>query len=385
MRWPWFALTLIAIAPHAMWALAAPVVSDPVPVNTRHTRIMKSLVLDEDRRFIVHLPRGYEQQLSRRYPVMIVLDGDAWAGLMAETLHTFRQRGAAPPVIVIGISNTDRTRDLTTTHVDDLPNSGGADNFISFLRDELLPFVDQEYRTNDYRIVFGHSFGGLLGVYALICQQDVGFDACIAASPALYYDRGPTLRKIEKALAENPPDGPKFFYLSMANELTYGEAIDFLKEQFGGKDWVRWQEKRYPEESHGSVPWRVIPDGVQALFDNWSIPLKTMTGGWNKVRDHYENLSEQMGYEVLVPELMANNLGYREMNRGDMSDALEIFEWNVQTYPESYNVWDSLAEALMIKGELTASAQNYRRVLALDPGNANALQKLAKMGLSVEP
>jgi len=394
LRWPWVALTLtmtFALPVYADEAVGArdamvsePVVSEPLAINTRHTRVMESKILAEDRRFIVHLPRGYEQQPSRRYPMMIVLDGDAHAGLMAETLHMYRMRGAAPPVIVVGVANTDRTRDLTTTHVDDLPTSGGADNFISFLRDELMPYVDQEYRTNDYRIIFGHSFGGLLGVYALICQQDAGFDACLAASPALYYDRGPTLRKIETMLAENPPQGPKFVYLSMADELTYAEALDFLKDKFEGEDWVRWQEKRYPDESHGSMTKRAIPDGVQALFAGWSMSRQTMNGGWKKVSAHYQKLSEQMGYQVLVPEMMANTLGYQELSRGDISDALEIFEWNTQTYPKSANVWDSLGEALLARGLKAEAVEQYRHVLTIDPNNANARSALRSLGQSID-
>ncbi|MFT5233940.1 MAG: putative alpha/beta superfamily hydrolase [Candidatus Krumholzibacteriia bacterium] len=376
MRWRLIVLTFAMMLPVTIFAGEGPQVSDPLPISIRHTRVMASEVMAEDRRFSVHLPRGYEQQPSRSYPMMIVLDGGAWAGLMAETLHSYRMRGAAPPVIVVGVGNTDRTRDLTTTHVDDMPTSGGADKFAKFLGDELIPYIDQEYRTNSYRIIFGHSFGGLFGVYSVICHQELGFDACIAASPALYYDRGPTLRKIEKVLAENPPQGPKFFYLSMANELSYAEAIDFLKEQFGDEDWVRWQEKKYAEETHGSVPKRVIPDGVEALFANWSMSRSTMNGGWEKVADHHKMLSKQMGYEVLVPEAMANTIGYQEMNRGDTSDAIKIFEWNAQTYPASVNVWDSLGEALLAKGRLADAAVNYEKVLALAPGDANALKML---------
>jgi len=158
--------------------------------------------------------------------------------------------------------------------------------------------------------------------------------------------------------------------------------IWLLKEEFGQEDWVRWQEKRYPEESHGTVPWRVIPDGVQALFANWSMSRKTQNGGWEAVNKHYDMLSEQMGYAVLVPEMMANNLGYQELNRGNPADAIEIFEWNAATYPASANVWDSLAEAMLLKGRLAEAAEYYAKVLIMDPDNVHAAEKLAEIEAS---
>ena len=363
---------------------AAPYRVGPATDNiTSHTRVLHSEILAQARTFTVHLPTGYEQQPDRRYPVLVVLDGDAYTGLVTETARLFRIRGEAPPLIVVGVSNIDRTYDFTPFALEDEPDSGGGTAFLRFLNEELLAFMDQEYRTNDYRILFGHSFGGLIGVYALICQPDI-FDACIAASPALYSDRGRTLRAIEKILATRPPTGPKFLYLSMADELTYAESLDFLKDKLAedGDQWLRWQERRYPEETHGSVVLRVIPDGLHGLFENWRLPRGAMAAGWQPVRDHYARLSRQMGYDVAVPEGRINTLGYNALGRGDLDEAIRLFSLNTQFYPASANTWDSLAEGLMKNGEMAAAANNYRKSLRLNPENENAVRMLETLGIA---
>ena len=364
-----------------------PVRTNPIRVGpptanvTSHTRVLQSQVLNEARTFTVHLPLGHAQQPDRTYPVLIVLDGDAYGGLVAETAGLMRIRGAAPPVITVAVSNVDRERDFLPFAVDDIPTSGGAGPFIGFLRDELLPFVEDEYRGNGYRILFGHSFGGVLAAYALVCYPDL-CQAALAASPALYYDRGRTLRTMEKILATRPPAAPRFLFLSMATELTYGEALDFLKDAFAkhGDQWLRWQERRYPDETHGSMVFEAIPDGLQGLFEGWALPRAALAGGWDAVAAHYAGLSGQMGYEVMIPEAVVNQLGYQALTAGNTDSALRLFRRNAETYPSSANVWDSLGEALLAAGDTDAAVASYRRALAQDPGFASARAALARLG-----
>ena len=372
----WLTLTF------AWTANAEPVPVDPPVDNiTSHTRVMHSVVLDEARPFTVHLPQGYARQPDRRYPVIFVLDGDGYAGLVAETVRLFHFRGQAPPVIVVGISNIDRTRDFTPFHVEDTPTSGGAGPFLRFLEEELLPFIDDEYRSNGYRVVFGHSFGGLLGVYALVCHPEI-FNSCIAASPALYFDRGQTLRTIDEILAARPPEGPRYLFLSMADELTYAESLDFLKESLAdeGSSWLRLHEVRYPDETHGSVALRVIPDGLRGLFEDWSPSRETRDAGWEAVQEHYRQVTTRIGFEVPVPEWLANDLGYAALERGELDEAIRLFTWNTERYPSSANAWDSLGEGMMKRGDTEKAVAYYRKSLALDPENGNAVRMLEELG-----
>jgi predicted Zn-dependent protease len=77
-----------------------------------------------------------------------------------------------------------------------------------------------------------------------------------------------------------------------------------------------------------------------------------------------------------------NLLGYRLLSVGQVSAAVAIFRRNVEAYPNSANVYDSLGEACAAAGDTSGAIANYRRSLALDPTNRNAVRMLARLGAS---
>ena len=114
---------------------------------------LKSAVLGEDRIILVRTPAGYEtNKLS--YPVLYMTDGDAHMGHTSSTIEFLTQNGRMPDLIVVGITNTDRTRDLTPVRATQktpagelqFPTSGGADNFLNFIEIELIPQIEKQYR-----------------------------------------------------------------------------------------------------------------------------------------------------------------------------------------------------------------------------------------------
>jgi predicted alpha/beta superfamily hydrolase len=87
-------------------------------------------------------------------------------------------------MIMIGVANKDRCRDMLPVKVEEYPTSGGADKFLTFMAEELIPFVDRNFRTTDFRILYGESDAGLFTVYALFTQPEA-FSAYIASNPSL--------------------------------------------------------------------------------------------------------------------------------------------------------------------------------------------------------
>jgi len=144
---------------------------------------LHSKVLKEKRLFWVHLPSSYNDKSIQpiHYPVLYILDGDTHfrsISAMAEILGSGENAShLIPEMIIVSVLNTDRTRDLTPTHSlkgpggqdwNFLKSSGGGDNFMKFIKDELIPKIDSSYRTFPYRIFVGHSFGGLMVIDALM-------------------------------------------------------------------------------------------------------------------------------------------------------------------------------------------------------------------------
>jgi predicted alpha/beta superfamily hydrolase len=165
---------------------------------------LPSAVLNETRTLNVYLPEGYQQAISRKYPVIYLLDGSGnedfihVAGLV-QFLTMIEQ---IPPVILVGIANVDRKRDFTfpTTvkkDKEDFPTTGGSANFIRFMNTELQPYVQQHFRTNDTTTLIGQSLGGLLATEILL-QHPTMFNHYVIVSPSLWWDHESLLKRARK-------------------------------------------------------------------------------------------------------------------------------------------------------------------------------------------
>lgn len=146
-------------------------------VHTRHT--IDSTVLGEERTILIRVPAGYQL-----FPVVYMLDAHPpQNAMMVGLIEQQVWGGQMPEMIVVGIQNTNRTRDLTPTKTD-RAGSGGGDKFLQFLETEVMPLVEKNYRTRPFRVFAGHSLGGLAVVYALISRPDL-FNATLP--PALFF------------------------------------------------------------------------------------------------------------------------------------------------------------------------------------------------------
>jgi predicted alpha/beta superfamily hydrolase len=114
-----------------------------------------SNVLKQNRPVEVYLPKEFEKDAAQRYETLYVLDGDWNTKIVVDIVSFMRQVLFMPPVIVVGVPNVidehgnTRDHDFTpTVVVADRPHSGGAADFLRFLKTELVPYIDQHYPTN---------------------------------------------------------------------------------------------------------------------------------------------------------------------------------------------------------------------------------------------
>src|SRR5580692_6791954 len=127
--------------------------SHPIVIGERFE--LQSQATGETRRYYVHRPEDYDLS-SARYPLLIVLDGDGDFQHASTTADLLADAGRIPPLLVVGISNTVRNRDLIP-----FAAGSGSENFLKFITTELIPKLDHDFRTLPHRVIVGHSFGGL--------------------------------------------------------------------------------------------------------------------------------------------------------------------------------------------------------------------------------
>lgn len=346
---------------------------------------IRSDILNEERFFSISLPSSY-QESTRAYPLLIILDGEDYFPAFSGMLEYYSKIGTCPELIAVGIEASDRWRDYTPTRADipdgtPVPNSGGAGAFLRFINLELMKFVRANYRVSDFHVLYGHSIAGLFVMNALYSESS-GFSAFIATSPSLWWD-DECIKK--QALEENPASrpAPSHLFITMGSEgaTMLEPVLSFtrLLESRSG-DNITWKFKHFEDVDHQTMPLKAFPYGLEYVFSDWRMPQETYDQGLDAVITYYENLSHRYRQKLEVPENILNRLGYIELNKGNVTRAVEIFELMAAKYPESANAYDSLGEAYLKADERDNAVRNYKKSLELNPYNENARKILIKLG-----
>jgi predicted alpha/beta superfamily hydrolase len=350
-----------------MLVVAASVAAQPVPVQ------LESKVMSETRTILVRTPASYAGG-TRAYPVLDMTDGDRQIGHTAAVVDFLSRAGRLPEVIIVGISNTDRTRDLTPTKLETFggnfatPTSGGGERFLDFIATEVIPYVEKNYRTQPYRVLAGHSFGGLFAMHAFLTRPGL-FNGVIAVSPTLTWDNRYVYRRAQEWV-KKASDRPVTLVVSVGNE---GEELDrefdalkALLKKSGPKS-LEVELIRYPDEDHGSVVLPTHYAGLRKVF----APFRFVLGNddpkklYALARDHYAKASARVGFAVPIPEQTTNAIGYRLLQAGHVTEAIEVFRANAEAWPQSANVYDSLGEAQERAGAFDQALASYRRAAAI--------------------
>jgi predicted alpha/beta superfamily hydrolase len=345
---------------------------------------IKSTVLGEDRRIIVRTPANYETN-KVTYPVMYMTDGDAHIAHTSGSIDFLARNGRMSELILVGIPNTDRTRDLSpskpsttgATGAPQFPTAGGADKFLQFIETELIPEINKRYRVTPYKILAGHSLGGMFTVHTMVTKPDL-FNSYIAVSPALQWDNQLVIKRAEEFF-KNRKEFDATFFMTIANEPGPLEDAFHQFKQLLAKNQTTgfvWDAQEMQDEDHGTVVLRSHYFGLRKVYDGWQMPRDPMTGaiagGLKAADEHYGRLSKKFGYQLQVPEVMVNQIGYQHLFADEVDKAIEVLKIQVERYPESANPYDSLGEAYERAGKLDLAVPMYEKAAAIGKKNNDA-------------
>ncbi|MDD3557906.1 MAG: alpha/beta hydrolase-fold protein [Melioribacteraceae bacterium] len=364
-----------------------------IVIGTKHS--LRSNILNEDREYWISLPDSYNDKESsfQRYPVLLVLDGNlhfkSIAGIVNYMSSDVYKSWKIPEMIVVAIQNVDRRRDYTPDKIITVRenNTGGGDSFLSFLEDELLPELDQKFRTASYRILFGHSLGGLLAVHTYMKEKTL-FNSFIAVDPSFGTWDSETMDKKLDFLTEQSFE--RFIYIATANwgkrNIRNRDRHVRLYEALNSKCKGELPAKLeyFDNEDHSSVPIIAFHNGISAIFEGYGISYRDVEDK-KQLTQHFHALSERLSWDFRPPEYLVNQLGYRMLQSGnekDKSTALEFFILNVENYPKSSNSYDSLGEAYETLGDTQKAIENYKKSLELNPSNEHARMKIKELSKS---
>ena len=326
--------------------------------------VINSEILNEERDLIIYLPDDYYSSESQ-YPVLYLLDGRTHFHHATGAVNFLSVYDKIPHMIVVSIINVDRNRDFSPVHDESIPTSGGAEKFLGFVSEELIPKLDKDYRTSGFNVLMGHSFGGTFAVYSLLTKPDV-FDAYIAVSPYLLYADN---YLVKESMASLKPykESRKYFYMTVGDEPNYFDPLEAfsssLREKTKGT--VDFQYVKMLAEDHASVPYISLFNGLRFIYSDWQLPREKLGEGLAAIDAHYAKVSSAYGYKVETPENVINLLGYNYLQNNQIETAISVFSENVKRYPGSSNVYDSLGEAQENNKQYKLAEKNYQKAYDL--------------------
>jgi predicted alpha/beta superfamily hydrolase len=359
-------------------------------IGSKH--VLHSEILGEDREYWISLPYSYHDPNStyKSYPVLILLDGNihfrAVSGMVDYMSSDVYGNRKIPEMIIVGIQNVDRRRDYTPEKIVTVRenNTGGGERFLSFLESELIPALDQKYRTEPYRILFGHSLGGLLAAHAYLKEKTL-FNSFIAVDPSFGTWDSETMDQKLDILTEHPFD--RFIYLATANwgkrNIRNRDRHVRFYESLHSKSEGDFLAKLdyFEEENHNSVPLIAFHHGINAIFEGYGISFREVQS-IEYLTQHFQRLSTRLSWEISPPEHLVNQVGYTLLqNREEQVrlKALDFFVLNTENYPGSFNAFHSLGEAYEALGNTSNAVKNYQKSLELNPTNTHAQRRLEEL------
>ena len=325
---------------------------------------INSKILNEERNILVYLPEKYKDS-STGYPVLYVLDGDDYFLPSIGVMKYLAMFDYLPEMIVIGIPHKKRFKELTPTKTDRIPSGGGVDDFMKFIKKELIPFVEDNFRTQPFRIFAGHSLGGLGVLYAFINEPDM-FNAYIGISSSVYWDEGVLLKRADKILKKTDQLNKSLYFSVEDGEGEHGKAnLGFarLLNNRAIKD-LKWKFDLMEGESHTSLWIKSFDEGLH-FVSPWNLSENVLGGGLNAILKHFKDL------KMTVSERLLTKFAMDFFEKKDVNEAIEILKYAIKTNPESGELFHGLGDYYRVNNQHELALEAYKKGTKIAEENSN--------------
>ena len=349
----------------------------PLPVRVE---VLDSTKVGESREFWVALPDRYFQTADR-YPVVYMMDGDFnFNSGVIGGLRYAAQLGDIPDFIVVGIKNTNRSRDIFPQEIvygDGSRDGGRANQYLDFIRDELIPYVEKAYRTERFRVLYGTSNTGFTTVYALFRNPEMA-DAYVAASATLAV---PAFQDdLERRVREFGGGTRQLLLVTGEYDLPTIHSLNGALEELIGSTAPAGLTCRLSIIRNGEhVPAESLLSGLRDLFAGWKITQRLSAASFSEIRAQVDGRLTKFGVPGRLPEDGLRDLGATLLREKKHAKAIEVLLYRAESYPDSAEAQISLGEAYQQAGNPLKARDCYRRALSLAPGDPAATTKLREL------
>jgi predicted alpha/beta superfamily hydrolase len=231
---------------------------------------INSAALNQKRFVQVFVPSGYKPGSADKYDVLYVFDGGNWNMNVVAPLQRFIQNeGQMPPTIIVSVMGIDRNIELTPTVLKSWnAPTGGADKFLAFIKNELIPYINKSYPSNGDNTLWGHSLGGMFVTWAML-KEPLLFKSVIAVDPSMWWDDC-YVPKMAAARLKALPDSTITFFMSGREGPALQEmkidTMETMLRKYAPPN-LKWKLVTYKGESHSSLRMRATYDGLKFTYE----------------------------------------------------------------------------------------------------------------------
>jgi len=306
-------------------SLAQQFKSEPIENGIRIK--FNSRIMGEERTIWIRVPASYYEASSstQTYPVIYVLDGKSAffpvtgvVSFMSEEDHVNYQ---IPEMIVVGVDTENRFRDLTPIKSTKQANgeesktpeqklmmsgSGGGEQFLNFLKEEVFTYIEKNYRTNPFRIYVGHSLGGLTATYTFLKHPDL-FNATISIDPSLWWDGAKYVNEAPELLKTMPKDQIRKYYVSVIDSSSYGGSLQFhtnaifnigkAMENVSSKN-IQYKVDYIANTDHSSIPMLSWYNGLLFIFEGYHKSHFDYMKDPDLIESHFKEVESKIGLKM---------------------------------------------------------------------------------------
>jgi len=352
--------------------------------NVIYEYLIHSENLREEREILISLPDDYKET-DDQYPVLYVLDASKNYRVTLETVRYLDSYSFIPKLIVIGIGNTDRERDMThsmSAMFPDAVTSGGGKTFQLFLKNELIPYIDKQYRTYPYRVIIGHSLAGLF-VFNTFLNDPSLFHGTIAVSPSLWWNNEEDIARVDGFIKKCTSLNNYLFISFGDGEGGFVQpALQKLRSSFEAAaiDNFQFRFMHFPGENHITTYVSDVNYALNDLFSgDWIMPPVEIIKGLQAIQAYFANLEKKLGYKIRIPQSYLSGIGDYFTGKRDFDEAIRINEYNITLHPKSAILHLKLGDTYRISGNKEKAVSYYRKALMLEPGLIKAQTELDKI------
>jgi len=320
-----------------------------INIGTNYT--INSNILNQDRGIQVYLPDSYTSS-EQNYPVLYILDGQRFFTNGVAIQKSLKAPGAIPEMIVVGINSSQSTR---------RPLFGEGDTFTSFIKEDVIQFVDSNFRTNKERIIYGWEAAAYYISKMILKEKDLFIGAIIT-------DGG---LAPEKLLQEFNSDKEIYLYMSNSKrDIYYIASTDKFNEilkKHNPKN-LTWKYELFNDEVHQTMPHLAMYKGLKYYYYNYdalvfeNIQSYVDAGGIPYLKSYLKGREKRFGSDNSINESTQNSLIWLGLNRDNFkyfSFFMEEFKDILETKRYASAYWQNKLGQFYLKHKDYKNAINF--------------------------